>query len=149
MVQATTTTRHEDKRARQITRCCIRSAKTPRFELPSLKVSCFPPRNTSPARIPFVLAHTSPNSPSSLLCSALLCSCFLFRSCPICFPQSKAPRTGEGLFPGEVIEVTQVLSSEGSTFLRLANDRGWTYARSPSDGGVLFEDLAGGVSEDT
>lgn len=71
-------------------------------------------------------------------CSAVLCSA-----------QSKAPRTGEGLFPGEVIEVTQVLSSEGSTFLRLANDRGWTYARSPSDGGVLFEDLAGGVSEDT
>ena len=43
----------------------------------------------------------------------------------------------------------QVLSSEGLTFLRLANDRGWTYARCPTDGGVLFEDLAGGVSEDT
>eukprot|EP00903_Cladosiphon_okamuranus_P015046 g13919.t2 len=64
-------------------------------------------------------------------------------------PMGKAPRTGDGLFPGEVIEVTQVMSSEGLTFLRLANDRGWTYARSPTDGGVLFEDLAGGVSEDT
>lgn len=43
----------------------------------------------------------------------------------------------------------QVLSSEGATFLRLANDRGWTYARSPTEGSVLFEDLAGGVSKDT
>ncbi|CAM9137864.1 unnamed protein product [Ectocarpus sp. 12 AP-2014] len=64
-------------------------------------------------------------------------------------PMTKAPRTGDGLFPGEVVEVTQVLSSEGVTFLRLANDRGWTFARSPADGSVLFEDLAGGVAEDT
>ncbi|CAM9404383.1 unnamed protein product, partial [Ectocarpus fasciculatus] len=64
-------------------------------------------------------------------------------------PMTKAPRTGDGLFPGEVVEVTQVLSSEDVTFLRLANDRGWTYARSPLDGSVLFEDLAGGVAEDT
>ncbi|CAM9581772.1 unnamed protein product [Pylaiella littoralis] len=63
-------------------------------------------------------------------------------------PMSNAPRTGDGLFPGEVIDVTQVLSSDGLSFLRLANDRGWTYGRSPADGSVLFEDLAGGVSED-
>ncbi|CAM9610764.1 unnamed protein product, partial [Ectocarpus sp. 6 AP-2014] len=44
-------------------------------------------------------------------------------------PMTKAPRTGDGLFPGEVVEVTQVLSSEDVTFLRLANDRGWTFAR--------------------
>eukprot|EP00904_Undaria_pinnatifida_P011109 jgi/Undpi1/7128/HiC_scaffold_22.g09602.m1 len=64
-------------------------------------------------------------------------------------PMAKAPRAGDGLFPGEVIEVTQVLSSGSLTFLRLANNRGWTYARSPTNGDVLFEDLAGGVSEDT
>lgn len=64
------------------------------------------------------------------------------------FPTTKAPRTGDGLFPGEVIEVAQVLVAEELTFLRLANNRGWTLARSPVDGSVLFEDLAGSVAED-
>ncbi|CAM9751152.1 unnamed protein product, partial [Sphacelaria rigidula] len=64
------------------------------------------------------------------------------------FPTPKAPRTGDGLFPGEVIEVMQVLVADDLTYLRLANDRGWTYARSPTDGSVLFEDYAGSVSED-
>lgn len=64
------------------------------------------------------------------------------------FPTPKAPRTGDGLFPGEVIEVMQVFSADDLTYLRLANERGWTYARSPTDGSVLFEDYAGSVSED-
>lgn len=66
----------------------------------------------------------------------------------LAFPTTKSPRTGDGLFPGEVIEVAQVLAAEDLTFLRLANNRGWTFARSPTDGSVLFEDFAGGLSED-
>lgn len=34
-------------------------------------------------------------------------------------PMGKAPRTGDGLFPGEVIEVTQVSQPFASHLLRL------------------------------
>lgn len=42
----------------------------------------------------------------------------------------------------------QVLSHEGKVFLRIANDRGWTYADSPEDGSVLFDKVASEISED-
>ncbi len=41
------------------------------------------------------------------------------------YPEPDAPRTGEGLFPGEVIEVVQVLSHGGIVFLRIADGRGY------------------------
>lgn len=43
------------------------------------------------------------------------------------------PRTGEGLFPGEVVEVVQVLDdrTEGQRYLRLADDRGWIFENHP------------------
>eukprot|EP00903_Cladosiphon_okamuranus_P011132 g10508.t1 len=64
------------------------------------------------------------------------------------YPEDAAPRTGEGLFPGEIIEVVQVLSNRKKVFLRLANDRGWTYAANPEDGSVLFEEMDGVFEHD-
>lgn len=43
----------------------------------------------------------------------------------------------------------QVLSNKEKVFLRIANDRGWTYARNPSDDSVLFEEIGGEVADDT
>lgn len=39
----------------------------------------------------------------------------------------------------------QVISNKETkkVFLRLADDRGWTYAENPQDGSVLFEEIGG------
>ncbi len=39
------------------------------------------------------------------------------------------PRTLEGVYPGEVVEVNQIIHRDGNTFLRLADDRGWVYEK--------------------
>ncbi|CAN0100971.1 unnamed protein product [Scytosiphon promiscuus] len=65
------------------------------------------------------------------------------------YPEDAAPRTGDGLFPGEVIEVTQVLTNKEKVYLRIANDRGWTYAKNPADDSVLFEEISGDIAQDT
>ncbi|CAM9142326.1 unnamed protein product [Ectocarpus sp. 6 AP-2014] len=65
------------------------------------------------------------------------------------YPEQAAPRTGDGLFPGEVIEVVQTLTNKETEFLRIGNDRGWTYAKNPSDGSTLFEEIDGEVVPDT
>eukprot|EP00903_Cladosiphon_okamuranus_P006607 g6454.t1 len=64
------------------------------------------------------------------------------------YPEEAAPRTGDGLFPGEVIEVEQVLTNKEKVFLRIANDRGWTYAKSPADDSTLFEEINGEIAPD-
>eukprot|EP00752_Nemacystus_decipiens_P009414 g8417.t1 len=64
------------------------------------------------------------------------------------YPEEAAPRTGDGLFPGEVIEVAQVLTNKEKVFLRIANDRGWTYAKNPADDSMLFEEISGDIAED-
>ncbi len=58
------------------------------------------------------------------------------------YPEPDAPRTGEGLFPGEVIEVIQVLSHGGVVFLRIADGRGYVWIHCPQPqwfGFVLFK----------
>ncbi|CBJ30507.1 conserved unknown protein [Ectocarpus siliculosus] len=65
------------------------------------------------------------------------------------YPEQAAPRTGDGLFPGEVIEVAQTLTNKETEFLRIGNDRGWTYAKNPADGSTLFEEIDGEVVPDT
>lgn len=60
-------------------------------------------------------------------------------------PIADGPRTGEGVFPGEVVEVVQVLrlnpialnkagggGQTQQTFLRLADDRGWVMENHPT-----------------
>lgn len=64
------------------------------------------------------------------------------------YPEEAAPRTGDGLFPAEVIEVTQVLSNKDKVYLRIANDRGWTYANNVPDNAILFEEIKGDVATD-
>ncbi len=48
-------------------------------------------------------------------------------------PTSDAPRTGEGLFPGEVVEVIQLIADphKKQTYLRLADERGWVFEYHP------------------
>ncbi|CAM9144262.1 unnamed protein product [Ectocarpus sp. 12 AP-2014] len=65
------------------------------------------------------------------------------------YPEQAAPRTGDGLFPGEVIEVVQILTNKETEFLRIGNDRGWTYAKNPADDSTLFEEIDGEVVPDT
>ncbi|CAM9568889.1 unnamed protein product [Phaeothamnion confervicola] len=56
-------------------------------------------------------------------------------------PDHFAPYTGEGIFPGDTVEVVQILSRNGIEYLRLADDRGWTFTRHPEDNSLLFEEL--------
>lgn len=45
--------------------------------------------------------------------------------------------------------LVQVLSREGKVFLRITDDRGWTYAQDPDNSRILFEMVEGDVTEDT
>ncbi|CAM9593360.1 unnamed protein product [Ectocarpus sp. 6 AP-2014] len=67
------------------------------------------------------------------------------------FPVPQAPHTGDGLFEGEIIEVTQVLENEGVKFLRMANDRGWASAQDieAGDGTALFTKVSGELTAET
>lgn len=57
-------------------------------------------------------------------------------------PMVHGPRTGEGLFPGEVVEVVQTIDEDeakdhgcgGGTqrYLRLAEDKGWVFEKHPT-----------------
>eukprot|EP00611_Tribonema_gayanum_P023585 TRINITY_DN4993_c0_g1_i2.p1 TRINITY_DN4993_c0_g1~~TRINITY_DN4993_c0_g1_i2.p1 ORF type:complete len:285 (+),score=71.93 TRINITY_DN4993_c0_g1_i2:149-1003(+) len=62
------------------------------------------------------------------------------------FPESDAPRTGEGLFAGNVIEVVQKLTKDDTVYLRLADKRGWTILQDPETGSVLFEAYGGEIT---
>lgn len=42
-----------------------------------------------------------------------------------------------------------MLSNKEKVYLRIANDRGWTYAKNPVDNAVLFEEIKGEVAVDT
>eukprot|EP00903_Cladosiphon_okamuranus_P011080 g10459.t1 len=64
-------------------------------------------------------------------------------------PEEGAPRTGEGIFPMEVLEVVQLLPvGEGQLWLRLADERGWTCGRHTKDGEPCLEQVAGDIVED-
>lgn len=47
--------------------------------------------------------------------------------------------------------LTQVLTNKEKVYLRIANERGWTYAKNPGDvaDSVLFEEISGDIAEDT
>jgi ABC-type oligopeptide transport system ATPase subunit len=64
------------------------------------------------------------------------------------YPEVDAPRTGDGLFPGEIIEVAQTLVKDGVSYLRIADERGWTFARLPSDDTPLYEEIYGEVVDE-
>lgn len=48
-------------------------------------------------------------------------------------PELKGPRTGAALVPGEMIECVQRLTLDGTTYVRLADDRGWVFERHPQE----------------
>jgi hypothetical protein len=45
-----------------------------------------------------------------------------------------APKTGEGIRPGESFEVIQVVYRSENIFLRLADDKGWIFQSHPTVG---------------
>lgn len=47
-----------------------------------------------------------------------------------------------------LFDSVQVLTNKEKLFLRIANDRGWTYAKNPTDGSTLFEEISGDVAKD-
>eukprot|EP00903_Cladosiphon_okamuranus_P006316 g6191.t2 len=63
------------------------------------------------------------------------------------YPEEAAPRTGDGLFPGDIVEVVQELTDKG--FYRLADDRGWAPIRDPAGDAPLFEGVSVGKAVDT
>lgn len=46
------------------------------------------------------------------------------------------------------VYLAQVLTNKEKVFLRIANDRGWTYAKNPADDSTLFEEISGDIAED-
>lgn len=57
-------------------------------------------------------------------------------------PDQYGPRTGEGIYPGEIFEVVQLIHSPtGVIYLRLADDRGWVFDKHPSGGYDLIIQL--------
>ena len=48
-------------------------------------------------------------------------------------PELKGPRTGAALVPGEMVECVQRLTRDGTTYVRLADDRGWVFERHPQE----------------
>ena len=58
-------------------------------------------------------------------------------------PCITASRTGEGIFPGEHVEVVGTQEEGGNTFLQLADNRGWLFTLNPRDGSSLFVPAVG------
>jgi hypothetical protein len=59
-------------------------------------------------------------------------------------PDQHGPRTGEGIYPGEIFEIVQQISmptSNGITYLALADDRGWVFDKHPTGGYDLIVQL--------
>jgi hypothetical protein len=60
-------------------------------------------------------------------------------------PELNGPRTGEGVYPGEIFEVVHELNvaadatNAGNTFLCLADERGWVFIRHPKYNTLLVE----------
>lgn len=63
-------------------------------------------------------------------------------------PSYSSERTGEGIFPGEVLEMVQTVEEEGSIFFRLADERGWAPKDHPRTGASLFTFVPGKIREE-
>lgn len=58
-------------------------------------------------------------------------------------PDINSSRTGEGIFPGEHVEVVSTREEGNLTFLQLADDRGWVFSLNPKSGSSLFVPAVG------
>jgi hypothetical protein len=56
-------------------------------------------------------------------------------------PDQHGPRTGDGIYPGEIFEVVQQIPSSHVTYLGLADDRGWVFDKHPTGGYDLIVQL--------
>ena len=59
------------------------------------------------------------------------------------------PRTGEGLFPGDIIEIIQTVPSKVSDqkYLRIADDRGWVFENHPVANYAILVPVGGKLTE--
>jgi hypothetical protein len=62
-------------------------------------------------------------------------------------PMKDAPRSGEGVYPGEVIEVVESIEDFDNRYLRLDNDRGWVCIKDAVTNKTLFHEVEGEHSE--
>mmetsp|Transcript_24142 Transcript_24142/g.41010 ORF Transcript_24142/g.41010 Transcript_24142/m.41010 type:complete len:270 (+) Transcript_24142:1304-2113(+) len=58
-------------------------------------------------------------------------------------PDVNASRTGEGVFPGEHVEVVATREDGNQTYLELADNRGWVFTVNPKTGTPLFVPAVG------
>lgn len=59
-------------------------------------------------------------------------------------PDVSSSRTGEGIFPGEHVEVVSTREGEGTmSYLQLADHRGWVFSSNPSTAALLFVPAVG------
>mmetsp|Transcript_1578 Transcript_1578/g.2529 ORF Transcript_1578/g.2529 Transcript_1578/m.2529 type:complete len:856 (+) Transcript_1578:141-2708(+) len=87
-----------------------------------------------------------PSQPSSAADSVALKRPLGIRS----VPAVDGPRTGEGVFPGEVVEVVQAIPdlTTNQVYLRLAYDRGWAIARHPTSKNAVLCEVRGDYVEE-
>lgn len=65
-------------------------------------------------------------------------------------PIVDGPRTGEGLYPGDIVEIQQVIDSQVGKeqhFLRLANDQGWVFEFHPQADYSIMIEMNGKIQE--
>jgi hypothetical protein len=58
-------------------------------------------------------------------------------------PDAASSRTGEGVFPGEHVEVVASREEGALTYLQLADHRGWVFSLNPSTASLLFVPAVG------
>jgi len=63
-------------------------------------------------------------------------------------PFVNAPKTNDGVYPGETVEIVQTIQRENNTFLRLADDKGWIFQYHPKDNYCLIDKLNGIIFEE-
>ena len=58
-------------------------------------------------------------------------------------PDVTSSRTGEGVFPGEHVEVVATREDAALTYLQLADHRGWVFSLNPTTATLLFVPAVG------
>lgn len=64
-------------------------------------------------------------------------------------PHVNGPRTGEGLFAGDIVEIVQTIedSENNQRYLRLSDDRGWVFENHPSADYAIMIPVGGRLVE--
>ncbi len=63
-------------------------------------------------------------------------------------PKTNAPRTGEGVTPGEIFECVQTIKADFNLYFRLWGDRGWLYEKDPKARYPILSRVLGDFKEE-